>query len=29
MKAVAPLYGTMPEAEFNALIAELFQGYSQ
>jgi tetratricopeptide (TPR) repeat protein len=29
MKAVAPLYGTMPQAEFNALVAELFKGYSQ
>jgi hypothetical protein len=29
MKALAPLYGTMPQAEFNALIAELFQGYPQ
>jgi hypothetical protein len=27
MKAVAPLYGTMPKAEFDALIAELFKGY--
>lgn len=27
MKAVAPLYQTMPEAEFEALIAELFEGY--
>ncbi len=27
MKAVAPLYETMPKAEFEALIAELFQGY--
>jgi tetratricopeptide (TPR) repeat protein len=29
MKALAPLYGTMPRADFNALIAELFQGYVQ
>lgn len=28
MKAVAPLYGTMPKAEFEALIAELFAGYA-
>jgi len=28
MKAVAPLYGTMPKAEFEALIAELFKGYA-
>jgi len=27
MKAVAPLYGTMPKADFEALIAELFKGY--
>jgi hypothetical protein len=27
MKAVAPLYDTMPKAEFEALIAELFKGY--
>ncbi|HEY5474632.1 MAG TPA: hypothetical protein VIK32_15775 [Candidatus Limnocylindrales bacterium] len=27
MKAVAPLSGTMPKADFEALIAELFQGY--
>jgi tetratricopeptide (TPR) repeat protein len=27
MKAVAPLYNTMPKAEFEALVAELFQGY--
>ena len=27
MKAVAPLYNTMPKAEFDALIAELFKGY--
>ncbi len=27
MKAVAPLYRTMPKAEFEALIAELFKGY--
>jgi hypothetical protein len=27
MKALAPLYGTMPKAEFDALIAELFKGY--
>lgn len=27
MKAVAPLYGTMPPAEFESLIAELFRGY--
>jgi hypothetical protein len=29
MKAVAPLYDTMPEAQFNDLIAELFKGYTQ
>ena len=29
MKAVAPLYGTMPKAEFDALIAELFKAYVQ
>ena len=28
MKAVAPLYGTMPQDQFDALIAELFKGYS-
>lgn len=27
MKAVAPLYETMPKAEFDALIAELFRDY--
>jgi tetratricopeptide (TPR) repeat protein len=27
MKAVAPLFDTMPKAEFEALIAELFKGY--
>ncbi len=27
MKAVAPLYNTMPKAEFDSLIAELFRGY--
>ena len=27
MKAVAPLVGTMPKDEFEALIAELFKGY--
>ena len=27
MKAVAPLYETMPKADFEALIAELFKGY--
>ena len=27
MKAVAPLYGTMPKAELDQLIGELFQGY--
>jgi len=27
MKAVATLYDTMPKAEFDALIAELFKGY--
>ena len=27
MKALAPLFGTMPKAEFDALIAELFKGY--
>ena len=29
MKAVAPLYKTMPKAEFDALIAELFKGYAE
>jgi hypothetical protein len=29
MKAVAPLRDTMPEADFNVLIAELFAGYAQ
>ncbi len=29
MKAVAPLYGTMPKAEFETLIAELFASYDQ
>jgi hypothetical protein len=29
MKAVAPLYSTMPKAEFDSLIAELFKGYPQ
>ena len=29
MKAVAPLYDTMPKAEFDALIAELFKDYVQ
>ena len=29
MKALAPLYGTMPKAEFDALIAELFKDYVQ
>ncbi len=29
MKALAPLYDTMPKAEFDALIAELFKGYVQ
>ena len=28
MKAVAPLFDTMPQAEFEALTAELFQGYA-
>jgi len=28
MKAVAPLYGTMPKADFEALTAELFKGYA-
>jgi tetratricopeptide (TPR) repeat protein len=28
MKALAPLYGTMPQDEFDALIAELFKGYT-
>ena len=28
MKAVAPLYDTMPKAEFDALIAELFKDYA-
>jgi hypothetical protein len=28
MKALAPLYGTMPQAEFHALIAELFKSYT-
>lgn len=28
MKAVAPLVGTMPEDELNALVAELFEGYT-
>ena len=27
MKALAPLYDTMPKDEFEALIAELFKGY--
>jgi hypothetical protein len=27
MKAVAPLHGTMPKADFESLIAKLFQGY--
>ncbi len=27
MKALAPLYQTMPKDEFEALIAELFKGY--
>lgn len=27
-KALAPLYGTMPKAEFEQLIAELFKGYT-
>ena len=27
MKALAPLVGTMPKADFEALIAELFKGY--
>ena len=29
MKAVAPLYDTMPKTEFDALIAELFKGYGR
>lgn len=29
MKAVAPLFKTMPKADFEALIAELFRGYGQ
>jgi tetratricopeptide (TPR) repeat protein len=29
MKALAPLVGTMPEAELNELIAELFEGYAE
>jgi hypothetical protein len=28
MKAVAPLVDTMPKAEFEALLAELFKGYA-
>jgi hypothetical protein len=28
MKALAPLYGTMPQDQFDALIAELFKGYT-
>ncbi|HEY5473341.1 MAG TPA: prepilin peptidase [Candidatus Limnocylindrales bacterium] len=28
MKAVAPLYDTMPRQEFEALTAELFKGYA-
>ena len=28
MKALAPLYGTMAKQDFDALIAELFKGYS-
>jgi hypothetical protein len=28
MKALAPLYGTMPQDQFNALVAELFKGYT-
>lgn len=28
MKSVAPLFDTMPKAEFEALIAELFKGYT-
>jgi tetratricopeptide (TPR) repeat protein len=28
MRALAPLYGTMPKAEFEALIADLFEGYA-
>ena len=28
MKAVAPLYDTMPKAQADALVAELFKGYS-
>ena len=27
MKAVAPLYGTMPKADFEELVARLFEGY--
>ncbi len=29
MKALAPLVGTMPKAELDQLIAELFKGYVQ
>jgi hypothetical protein len=29
MKALAPLYDTMPKAEFDALIAEVFRDYVQ
>ena len=29
MKAVAPLYDTMPKADFDALVAELFKDYVQ
>jgi len=28
MKALAPLYGTMPQDQFDALVAELFKGYT-
>jgi len=28
MKALAPLYGTMPQDQFEALIAQLFKGYT-
>ena len=29
MKALAPLYETMPKADADALVAELFKGYVQ
>ena len=28
MKAVAPLYNTMPKAQADALVGELFKGYT-